>query len=491
MKRLSALLLAVLMCFSVLVACGGKTEDPAAITTAGVEYNDDAYETTEASTDPAETEPQLEVVVKPEYNGKTVNILCSGNWNYDEFYAEEVNGDPINDAKYAMNAMLAETMGISIQVENNQGSSGGTGKGFQAITTSKLAGDHAYDIASIGTYDVSNLAYQGYLYDLNTMGNIDLTKPWWDPKAQEQLEIGGKMFYTTGDAMILDNNCTYCILFNKTMIANNNLENPYDLVKNNQWTLDKMVELSANIGADLNGDGAYDDNDQYGILIWTDSGIGMIHASGGRFATIENGEEIVFTLNTEHNISILDRWINIRNDKNNRFISGSATTAPFQEGRVLFYTRYVRNVIDFRELELDFGILPYPKGDAEQAEYCNTLHAYGNALMCIPDAADPEMSAAVMETMSYYGRQELLPAYYDITLVGKGIRDEDSEEMLDIIFTTRFFDVGTYYQVGGLNETVNSLVSSGSASIAPVLKATEKMVNKTLEKINAGFAGME
>lgn len=486
MKRISAIVLAMLMCLSAMVACGGKTDEPAVTTTTAASESA-VGDTTTVATETTEPEEQLEVTVKPEYAGKTVNILCSGNWSYNEFYAEEINGDPINDAKYTMNAMLNELMGITVQVENNQGASGGTGKGFQSISTSKLAGDHAYDIASIGTYDVSNLAYQGYLYDLNAMENIDLSKSWWDPKAQEQLEINGHMFYTTGDAMVLDNNCTYCILFNKTMVANNNMENPYDLVKNNQWTLDKMIEMSANIGADLDGNGVYDDSDQYGILIWTDSGIGMVHASGGRFATIENGDEIVYTLNTEKNINVLEKWLNVRNDQNNRFITGSATTAPFEEGRVLFYTRYVRNVIDFRELDLDFGILPYPKADVEQEEYCNTLHAYGNALMCIPDAADPEMSAAVMEAMSYYGRQELLPAYYDITLVGKGIRDEDSEEMLDIIFTTRFFDVGTYYQIGGLNEAVNSLVSTGNTSIAPMLKSSEKVVSKTLEKINTAF----
>ena len=492
MKRTLALLLAMMMCLSVMVACGTKTDDPAATTTAG---NDNAGENTtvgtDVSTEPAETGPQLEVVVKPEYNGKTVNILCSGNWTYDEFYAGEVNGDPINDAKYTMNAMLAEMMGISIQVENKQGASGGSGMGFQTVTTSNLAGDHAYDIASIGTYDVSSLAYQGYLYDLNAIENIDLSKPWWDPRAQEQLEINGKMFYTTGDAMVLDNNCTYCILFNKDLVSTNNIENPYDLVKNNQWTLDKMLELTANFGTDLNGDGKLDDNDQYGILFWTDSGIGMIHAAGGRFGTIENGTDIVYTLNNEKNIDILTRWLSARNDDNNYFITGSQTTAPFTEGRALFYTRYVRNIIDFRELDTNFGILPYPKGDASQAEYCNTLHAYGNALMCIPDAADPEMSAAVMETLSYYGRQELLPAYYDITLVGKGIRDSESEEMLDIIFATRFFDVGTYYQLGGLNEAVNGLMNSGSTSITPVLKASEKIVERTLEKINAGFAGID
>ena len=492
MKRTLALILAMLMCLSVMVACGGKTDDPAATTTAANDNSSDNTTTaSNAVTEPAETKEELEITVKPEYSGKLINILCCGNWSYDEFWAEEITGEPLNDARYNMAALLNELMGVTIQVEEDFGSSGGSGKGFSKVTTSTMAGDHAYDIASIGTYDVSSLAYQGYLYDLNEMENIDLSKSWWDPKAQEQLEIDGRMFYTTGDAMTLDNNCTYCILFNKTMIAENNLESPYDLVKNNQWTQEKMIEMATGIGADLDGNGTYDDNDRYGFLIWTDSAIGIMHAAGARFATIENGSEIVYTLNNEKNLAVLERWVNVRNDKNNKFIEGSGSTKSFEEGRVLFYTRYINSVHSLRELELDFGILPYPKGDAEQENYCNTLHAYGNALMCIPDAADAEMSAAIMEALSYYGQQELLPAYYDITLVGKGIRDEASEEMLDIIFATRFFDVGTYYQIGNLNVAVNNQLINGSNNLSSMLKASEKVVEKTLSKINDGFDAIE
>ena len=490
MKRISALILAMLMCFSAMVACG-KTEDPVATTTAATSGAAGGDATTTVATEPAETEEQLEIEIKPEYNGKTVNILCCGNWSYDEFWAEEITGEPLNDARYTMAAMLNETMGVTIQVQEDFGSSGGSGKGFTYIANSKMAGDHAYDIASIGTYDVSSLAYQNYLYDLNEMENIDLSKSWWDPKAQEQLEIDGHMFYSTGDAMTLDNNCTYCILFNKTMTAENKLESPYELVKNNQWTQEKMIEMATGIGTDLDGNGVYNDQDRYGFLIWTDSAIGIMHAAGARFATIENGDTITYTLNTEKNISVLERWVNVRNEKNNMFIEGSGSTKGFEEGRVLFYTRYINSVHSLRELELDFGILPSPKGDAEQAEYCNTLHAYGNALMCIPDAADPEMSAAIMESLSYYGQKELLPAYYDITLVGKGIRDEESEEMLDIIFATRFFDVGTYYQIGNLNTAVNNQLIQGKVTIASLLKSSEKVIQKTLDKINDGFDAIE
>ena len=93
--------------------------------------------------------------------------------------------------------------------------------------------------------------------------------------------------------------------------------------------------------------------------------------------------------------------------------------------------------------------------------------------------------------MSYYGQKELLPAYYDITLVGKGIRDAESEEMLDIIFATRFFDVGTYYQIGNLNVSVNDQLIKGSNTLTSMLKASEKVIQKTLDKINDGFDSIQ
>ena len=63
-------------------------------------------------------------------------------------------------------------------------------------------------------------------------------------------------------------------------------------------------------------------------------------------------------------------------------------------------------------------------------------------------AADYEKSGIILEELAYYGKQMLTPAYYDQTLIGRSVRDEESIEMLDSIFATRVFDVGQYYNVG-------------------------------------------
>lgn len=114
----------------------------------------------------------------------------------------------------------------------------------------------------IGTYDVSNLACQGYLLDLNSqVPGLDLTKEWWDQKANEDLSMKGKMYFTTGDISTLDNDCTYCILFNKKLIDDYNMDDPYEMVKNKTWTMDNFVSMARKVSVDLDGDTKMTEND--------------------------------------------------------------------------------------------------------------------------------------------------------------------------------------------------------------------------------------
>jgi hypothetical protein len=58
--------------------------------------------------------------------------------------------------------------------------------------------------------------------------------------------------------MIVDNDSTSTLVFNKKLIQDHALENPYEIVHNNRWTLDKMIEMTRGVAQDLNGDGIMD-----------------------------------------------------------------------------------------------------------------------------------------------------------------------------------------------------------------------------------------
>lgn len=65
------------------------------------------------------------------------------------------------------------------------------------------------------------------------------------------------------------------------------------------------------------------------------------------------------------------------------------------------------------------------------------------------------MVAMVIDYLSYISNETTIPAYYDITLVGKLARDDDSAAMMNIIFDNIVYDAGMNYF--GFDENMQQL----------------------------------
>ena len=88
--------------------------------------------------------------------------------------------------------------------------------------------------------------------------------------------------------------------------------------------------------------------------------------------------------------------------------------------------------------------------------------------------------------MSRKSTETLSPAFYDICLNGKFIRDEESSEMLDIIFNSFIIDNANFFGWGGLYDSINSALTSGKPVASTIEKATEKTekaIQKSIDKI--------
>lgn len=445
-----------------------------------------------------DTTSNLELIEMPDipdtanFDGHEFVILLTGNWEFNDFEATELNGDLINDEIFMRNSTVEEKYNVKITPLNQvvEGTTKGNGPGFTKINQSVAAGDYAYDAALIGAYDVSTLAYNGLLSDLNSFPYIDLTKSWWDQKANEDLSIKGIMYYTTGDISMLDNDCTYCVLFNKEMIEDFSMDSPYDLVRNNKWTIDKFIEMGKQVSADINGDGKHDQNDLYGLLIWQDSMLGMISAAGEKVATVTD-DGIELTLNTDRVFIMLEKYMSLAYDKTLTFSMyhlGDHATNMFSNNQILLYTRYLKAASWFRDMETDFGILPYPKFDENQDRFYTNIHAYGTSFLCVPAVVENmERTGIILESLAYESKKTITPAYYEKTMTGKYFRDEESADMLDILLSTRVFDVGLYYQVGGYNERLMDLLRNYNTDFTSMFAKYEMIALDDIAKINAAY----
>ena len=123
--------------------------------------------------------------------------------------------------------------------------------------------------------------------------------------------------------------------------------------------------------------------------------------------------------------------------------SGGTNRELFRDGHALFVDMNISDVSVLREMDMEFGILPWPKYD-EASEYLTNVDA-GTNMFIIPITNQvTDNTSLILESMAILGREYVIPSYYDVALKTRNSRDEDSAPMLDIIMENRVFDLGYY-----------------------------------------------
>ena len=492
MKKIISVFLLTVMMLTLLASCGGSGND----TTAA-----DGSQSDVGTSD--ENGDKL-VIDETTLDGYEYNVLVSGNVGYNldygsDFYFKEDATDSLSEAKHRWITMAEEKFDIDIVVTEKLafGSCNGSGDGYKEIEEANRSGDAVYDSCMIGAYDVASLARNGYLADLNTFEYINLENSWWDQVANKDLNIQGKMYYTTGDISVVDNIFTHCVLFNKEMIVEKNLTNPYEYIENNSWTLDNFTTLVKQ-ASDTSGEGTDDDNNVYGLLTWNDSMIQIMAAADERIASVNDSGMLELTMYNNRTQSLYSKWSELAFDSaySHNYQTGRSSedwdavrTAIFDSNRALFYTTLFSTVVHHRDSETDFGIVPYPKFDEEQENYGHIVSSFHTEFFCIPYIHESSsISSSVSEYLAYAGQNTTLPAYYKDTLEGKYFRDEESFDMLDIIFESRVYDVAAYYRIGNISTRLGQLFSNQSVTLTQIYQENGNMAQSVIETINKNYA---
>lgn len=413
------------------------------------------------------------------YGGYTYRILDrSSGWKTEDVYASEMTGEALNDAVYERNSVLCEKLNISIKEIPSEDVS-------EAVKLSVLSFSDDYDVFTDGLSDIAELIPEEYLFDLRSINSLKLENEWWDQQMYNELSVFGKTFCMTGDISIMDNYGTWCFLFNKKIITDFSLENPYTLVDSGKWTADKLMQMSAQATTDLNGDSKFDANDQYGFITEIYNTYGLWAGFGGKITSITKNNYPEYVYDTEESIEKLMKSVEIQYSPGSSLsVHGVGTETTFSAGQGLFYYAGMINITKFRDCEFDFGILPAPKYNEQQQGY-RTTYSYNNlTAYSIPvTSGDPERSGDILECMAALSKVTLTPAYYDITLVGKATRDQESERMIELILNSRNFDLGMIYDWGGLFTAVTELTNSGNVSskLASYQSAAQLSLNNFID----------
>ena len=164
----------------------------------------------------------------------------------------------------------------------------------------------------------------------------------------------------------------------------------------------------------------------------------------------------------------------------------------FTEDRALFWIEIIYGVLQLRDMDTDFGLLPMPKYDDNQKEYTSYIHTGHTSTSCVPVTnPDIDLAGRILTDMAYMSYKTIRPAYYEKTLKGKASRDVESGEMLDIIYSNIRLDLTFAMTASGLpiDDTMRNVVIKNITDIASTIdskkSSCEKIITKNADKILA------
>ncbi len=480
---LIALLLALITVAPTLLSCAADPVETTAVA---------------AETETVETQPEEETELLPDipaldFGAEEFMFLTSDandtngqDWMTYDVWVENTTGDVINDAVYERNLYLEET--YNIKMAQSQGVTETLAK--QDVT----AGTGDYDAVMTNTTAAANLAQAGYTISMYDLPYIDLSKPWWDQGCVEDLELLGNIYFATGDITVIDNDATWVLMFNKQLYEDNGFDNIYDKVRENDWYYDDMLEMMSAAAVDQNGDGKMlHTDDIFGFATSDDSGQGLFYASGEKLVYKDSDGMPYLCDNAERMVGVVEKAGKIMSDKMltiNTSVIGTSDglRIHFEEGRALFFGEVMQCIIRMRESETAFGLIPWPKYDEDQEKYHNFVHGTAGKVVTVTAAAqNQEMSGAIVEAMAAKSMYTLTPAYYDVAITRKYMRDEESIEMLDIILQDRRYDLGYIYNWGNLYTNIRTIVIQGKDTFASTWEKGQKSFNTAMEKTLAKY----
>ena len=478
-KQILCLLLASAAAMS---ACAGSSDDSAS-TTAQSESSD---------TSTAEAEEELsDNLGSFDFGGDEFNIytraVVFGNYNLD---TESETGELINDSVYKRNRLLEDRFNFVMKEDYYDYIIDGNDAPRKLL----LAGDTTYDMYVGRCVHMFNYASEGMLHKISDLPYIDTSRPYWDDQLYNDLSVCGEHYFAVGAFNLTSYDYTHVMLFNKGLTETLMLESPYELVRSGKWTYDKFNELASAALYDLNGDSVMDAEDRYGYSSHTKQVLPDFWISAGAVTiSKDNDGKLFFSAPTDTKfIEVYQKIFEITRENNVWYPAAMAVDfeeelRPFRNNQSLFADSSAHQITTIRDSEVDFGIIPYPKWDENQKNYCSRIE--GCELFGIPlTSADTEMASVILEAMACESLKNVVPAYYDTALKVKYTRDNESADMLDLIFSNRIFDYGDTILCTELRDGIFwQAYFDNKNDVVSLLASKTGIIDSALKKYNAAF----
>ncbi len=485
----------VLVALFLLVACATPGDDDSNGTTTPTAMQ--PGETTPADTSGDETTLPAYEFPDVTYNNEVFRIF-NGTQSYNMIMnvtAADVTGEKVSDSIHNNVVTIEEQFHVKLEETLSPFGS----DMLTVVRTEMQSGDAKHDVVYLYSTLVGSLIGSGGLSNLYDNEAINMDGEWWNQALKNDATLyGSSLYYLVSDAHLMSFEGTWCMFFNKEIMTNLGIEFPYAAVRSNEWTMEKLYTYAA-AGASLNGDASYDWNaggsSVYGLASFKNLMNALVVGCDAMYVRKDANDVPYYSFPTENSLYDKFEAITRITGEAGTYISANARSSGlhyietiFSQGRSMLMGGEIKAAAnELTETTFEFGIVPIPKYNSAQESFKSNM-LWSTLLMTIPvTAPDPERSGVIMDALSYLAMVNTMPVYYD-RVSYKGLADNDSIEMLDIINESRYLNWGlTYGWLSSIEPNVNSMLDSGNSSLASLVRSSDRIVpnliNKTLESI--------
>jgi hypothetical protein len=93
------------------------------------------------------------------------------------------------------------------------------------------------------------------------------------------------------------------------------------------------------------------------------------------------------------------------------------------------------------------------------------------------------MAGIVLEDMAYESMKTITPAYYNIAICGKFLRDDESVEMMQYIVENRMIDLGVITDYGDLHQSIKAGIYNNNLNYVSLFESKRAVTEEKLQTL--------
>ena len=415
MKKLLILMLTLCMLLTMAVSCTNGNK--------------------EKNTTPQESETTyVDPFPAKDFGKEEINVLMSAEMNGTCYVEEGEAGNIYQEEIYDAYLTVEDKYNVIFQVELESGNSGNSANFTKKIENGVNSGaGKGYDYIIGQSLYSYPLAYQGFYQNLYNFNCIDLTADYYYHDLNDNLIVENQIYGMAGAYNMDKISMQTVVFFNKkiheSFFDNTEYSDLYQIVEDGNWTLSVMSTLAQTAKSE-DGDSVWDSKDTYGF-IGVNASVAAVISSGFEGVSKNENGEYQLVLYSERLGDMVKDWGDFLSQD---YVLNDGTynnEALFTSGHSLFYSSHLSTLERMRGVsDFNIGVLPFPKYDTTQTQYRTYVNR--SELIYVPSNANAEISGSVLEYINYLFYENVVPAYWNVSMQGRYAADVKDKDMMNI-----------------------------------------------------------